>query len=405
MAKSIAFIHIGSFSHANQHLAQVFAQQFDKHQLDIIDVRPCILSQKQLVIRNFWFMFQEYGRDLLLQRRRLRRTFFATTYMFQQLSRLAANHVSKQKHIFSFQTQSLFDGSTEDVNHFVYTDHTMLAHRHYPGLSRQELAAAMFTPAWIQLERNIYHHAALNFSMSKFVAKSMIEDYGCPADRVVQAYAGGNGVNLTETPVKAYDKKNILFVGMDWERKGGPDLVKAFEKVLKRHPDATLTIVGCSPKINVPNCQVTGRIPLEEVRRHYHHATIFSLPTKLEPFGFVFIEAMAQRLPIVATRLGAIPDFVTDGQNGYLAEPGDVDALAYLLEILIDDPEKCRMLGEAGRRKVETQYSWDNVGKIMKEHITTAVPELHNNRVEISSAVHVNRFSGNYSVLNPNPSV
>jgi len=372
MTNTIAFVHIGSFSHANHQLATALHKQFPGHALEMIGIRTLILQQKAVCLRNLRFLVQEYGKELLRGRRSFRRTFFATTYLFRQMSALAAQQVARLRPAFSLQTQSLFDASAPGINNFVYTDHTVLAHFQYLGFSRQQLADYLFTPAWVQLERKIYHHATLNFAMSDFVVESIIEDYGCPRHKVIQAYAGGNAA-LAAPAVKRYDQKNILFVGMDWERKGGPDLAAAFQQVLPVHPDATLAIVGCSPKLTLPNCQVTGRISLQAVQQHYDRATLFCLPTKLEPFGFVFIEAMGQKLPVVATRTGAVPDFIHNGENGYLVDPGDAHGLAQALNTLLADPARCQSMGEAGRRQVDQYYSWDTVARIMKEHITAAL--------------------------------
>ena len=145
---------------------------------------------------------------------------------------------------------------------------------------------------------------------------------------------------------KDYNTKTILFVGVTWERKGGPELVKAFEKVLRVHPDARLVIVGYKPKVDLPNVQIIGRLTVDELVPYYQQASIFCLPTKLEPFGIVFVEAMAFGLPLVAPRTGAVPDFVEDGRNGFMVEPGDIDALAEALIKLLDDPQLCRKFGE-----------------------------------------------------------
>jgi len=122
--------------------------------------------------------------------------------------------------------------------------------------------------------------------------------------------------------------KNILFVGIDWKRKGGPVLLEAFRRVRHAHPEATLTIVGRSPEVTQPGVEVVGRLPLIEVARYYRSASIFCLPTLNEPFGLVLLEAFSYGLPIVATRIGAIPEIVEDGESGYLVGPQNTDELA-----------------------------------------------------------------------------
>jgi glycosyltransferase involved in cell wall biosynthesis len=70
--------------------------------------------------------------------------------------------------------------------------------------------------------------------------------------------------------------KNILFVGVEWQRKGGPILLKVFEQVLARYPDASLTIVGCNPKnINLPNCNIIGKVSVDQVIEYYNSANVF----------------------------------------------------------------------------------------------------------------------------------
>ena len=150
-------------------------------------------------------------------------------------------------------------------------------------------------------------------------------------------------------------------------------MIKAFSQVLKVHPDARLTVVGCSPNLDVPNCNVVGLIPLDEVPYYYNQSSIFCLPSKLEPAANVCIEAMNHRLPIVASNVGAMPDFVCHGENGFLIPPGDIDQLAAVLIDLVGNPEKCRVFGEVGLNIVAERYTWEKVGAKLKENILAAV--------------------------------
>ena len=75
-----------------------------------------------------------------------------------------------------------------------------------------------------------------------------------------------------------------------------------------KHPGARLTIVGCSPQISEPGCEVVGRIEPERVTEFYQRASLYCLPTKLEAFGISYIEAMHHALPVVGTDMGAIHD-------------------------------------------------------------------------------------------------
>ena len=310
---------------------------------------------------------REYGRDILLGRKTIAPSFVRTPYFFNKVKQAMADRLADEKYVFTFQTQSLFDSSVRGIPHFIYTDHTHLANLSYPDFNPADL----YAKSWIECESKIYHNATLNFTMSSNIARSMIEDYACAADRVVCVHCGPN-VQVAENEVfdeSRYLRKNVLFVGIDWERKGGPVLAEAFATVLDTYPEATLTIVGCSPKLDLSRCRAVGIAPLLEVKKYFREASIFALPTKREPFGIVFLEAMAHKLPIVATNIGAIPDLVFEGKSGYLVEPNNSQQLARRIMDLMHAPEKCREFGEHGHKHFWNGYTWEGIGLRMRENI------------------------------------
>ena len=206
--------------------------------------------------------------------------------------------------------------------------------------------------------------------MSQNISTSIVDQYSCKPDKVVCVYAGSN-IRVPDEALenKNYENKNILFVGRNWERKGGPELIEAFKIVLKTYPDARLTIIGSSPKLNIPNCDVLGHVSIEDLSRTYSKTSVFCLPTKLEPFGIVFIEAMAHKIPVVANNIGAIPDFISNNENGFLVEPNNVEQLANALIDLIGNSKKCQKFGEKACQIVNEKYSWEKVGIKLKRNI------------------------------------
>jgi glycosyltransferase involved in cell wall biosynthesis len=279
--------------------------------------------------------------------------------------------VNPDEYFFTVQKQSMFDASIPGLPHFLYTDHTELANLQYPSFD-----ASTIDPHWLELEKTIYQRADINFVRSTHVQRSMIEDYGCPPQKVALVYAGSNVTidpHRQIDPAK-YHSKRILFVGVDWPRKGGPQLVAAFKRVLQAHPDAHLTIVGCSPQVDVPNCTVVGKLTVDELSPYYDQAAVFCMPTRREPFGVVFIEAFSHKLPIVATRLGALPDFVLPGESGYLVDPiNNVEQLAEALIDLLGNPAKCQAFGERGYQIALQRYTWENTSRLIREHIEQAI--------------------------------
>jgi len=376
MPKKILFVRVFASAPIGISVAEMLRTAFPEYTVETINVTSLLKRRPDILLVNIWHMLRIYSRDLLAGYIKLRGAFLATPYLFHQVKQLIAEQVApyQKDYIFTFQLQSLFDASTDFLPHFVYTNHTQLATQEYPEFQ----PCQRYSPAWLALERSIYHNAALVFTRSTSIAHSITQQYDVPESRVICVYAGVN----VKTRSKAengrsypdrYAQHHVLFVGIDWERNGGPDLVRAFRQVQAVYPDARLTIVGANPQVDLPNCQVVGRLPIAEVQPYYEQASLFCLPTKLEPFGFVLVEAMANRLPIIATTVGAIPDFVEAGVNGRLIPPGDVDSLAQSLINLLGDPERLQTYGENSYRLAKNRYNWSSVGAAIRNQIATTL--------------------------------
>jgi glycosyltransferase involved in cell wall biosynthesis len=364
-----AFVRIANWPAANESTYQALRAAFPEVSFDLIEINRELKGQYGLIIRNTIETARLYGPMIARRKRSFRECFFRTGYIFDQLKRLLRRRLGATAYSFTFQMQSIFDASQAGVPHFLYTDHTHLANLLYPDFDRSK----MYHPSWIERERSIYRNTAMNFVRSSNIRSSLIEQYKLAPERVTCVYVGSNTTDDQPLNVQKYASKNILFVGLDWERKGGPELVAAFRQVLATHPDATLTIVGASPQLDLPNCRVVGRVPLKEVSGFYEQAAIFCMPTRIEPFGVVFVEAMSHRLPLVAMRTGAVPDFVVDGQTGRLLELNDVDGLAAALRELLGNPERCREMGEQAYQLARERYSWPNVARAMRGQIEPLV--------------------------------
>ncbi|MDP6683008.1 MAG: glycosyltransferase family 4 protein [Desulfobacterales bacterium] len=362
---NFAFIKIGSFSHINDSVVQALRNSFPNYEIDIIDIWHDII--KRYDVLNFINTLKMYAKEIIRANKRFDQCMLRTPFLFQKVKSKIVEKLEHQEYTFTFQTQSLFDCSIPSIPHFVYTDHTHLANLRYPAFSISDL----YSDSWIELEKSIYKNAALNFTMSRNVESSLITQYACDADRVRCVYAGNNvkGIEKEVFDDRRYANKNVLFVGVDWKRKGGPQLAEAFKIVLKSHPDARLVIIGCSPSLDLPRCEILGKIPLKDMKYYYKKASIFCLPTRIEPFGIVFLEAMAYGLPVVASNIGAIPDFITRGENGYLVDPDDTRQLADRIIMLLNDPSLCSQFGVAGSKLVRNRYTWDKTGKQIRDSI------------------------------------
>ncbi len=145
-------------------------------------------------------------------------------------------------------------------------------------------------------------------------------------------------------------------------------LIGAFSRIHKQFPNFKLVIGGDGPSKKSlellayssglsGNVIFTGKLSLNEVREVMRDCYAFALPSLNEGFGRVFIEAMALGKPVIAPRVGGVSEVVRDGENGFLIEPKDVDALFLKLAYLIDNPDHAIRMGEAGQRFVRKNFS------------------------------------------------
>ena len=157
--------------------------------------------------------------------------------------------------------------------------------------------------------------------------------------------------------------QHVLFVGRLAAVKGVPLLLEAFARMRSNYPDACLTLVGDGPERAALQAQAAtlgltdsahfvGYRNEEEVAELLSEADMLVLPSFAEGLPVVLMEALASRIPVIATPVAGVSELIRDGETGLLVPPGDIDGLAKALDRLLGDPELCRRLGEAGRAAV-----------------------------------------------------
>ena len=369
----ILFFRQGSFSHINDRVAGWLREQFPAQQLVEIDIiQDVIKSSRALLCRGAATAFLTYFDRIAGGNRDFRDLFYRTPYLFHALRRAIAQKYAPliPSTLFSIQTQSLYDAGIEGLPHFLYTDHTHLANLRYPGASRAQL----FSARWIELETSLYHRVSANLVMSAFIRDSLLEGYRCDPTRVAVVGAAPNLPPPDALPDNAnYSNRTILFVGVDWERKGGPLVVEAFRKVRETIPDARLIIAGSTPAIDIPNVEIAGRVSLPEISRLLLRSSVLALPSLREPQGVNAIESLMHRIPVVASRIGALPEMVHDRKAGIIVPPNDVPALSAALIEILSDSALCRRYGEAGREDALARYSSPVVSQRMGDAIRAAL--------------------------------
>lgn len=235
-------------------------------------------------------------------------------------------------------------------------------------------------------EARVYERASLIFTMSERARRSFIDDFGIAADRLVTVHCGPNN-ELPPPDARGSDGRQgpptVLFVGRDFARKGGPLLLESFERVRRSIPTARLCVVGGRPerRAEIPGVEFLGFLSRdgaagrEAMDLAYRSASVFCVPTRFEPFGTSFIEAMTYGLPCVGPAIWAVPEIIDDGRTGYLVPPEDVGALSDALVRVLSDPARAVTMGEAARLRVEEHFTWGAVARRMSDGLRRVVRE------------------------------
>jgi glycosyltransferase involved in cell wall biosynthesis len=264
------------------------------------------------------------------------------------------------------------------ASYILYCDSNLAyARRGAPFSAASKLAARELDGA-LHRERRIYDVATRIWTMSNALATSFTSDFAQPASKIKTIYAGAN--NPPSSAPGSKSGSRILFVGKDHVRKGSGILLQAFEKVRAAIPSAELHFVGGVPSgVQQPGVVLHGIISratseggrlLDDL---FGSASVFCMPSRYEPFGIAFVEAMLAGLPCVGTTAWAMPEIIDDGNTGWLVPDGSVDELARVLIAALRNPSECARRGAMGRERALARFTWERVA-------ASAIADLHSLR-------------------------
>lgn len=241
---------------------------------------------------------------------------------------------------------------------------------YYPEVSR--------VPKWLwregnEIERRVIENSTYSIFPSQWAMKSAQQDYDANPAKLQFIRLGANvgelpGVDEPYLARKFDDELRLLFMGKDWDRKGGEIILSAFEKLRKDGIAAELSIVGCDPFPGKPPAGVTV---YENIRKNdpeqfalynklFSEASLFVLPTRAEAYGLVFAEAAAFATPVIAPMTGGIPSVVDDGKSGILL-PLSANGEDYA-DAVLDlwrDKARLRDMASYARDKYVSELNWD----------------------------------------------
>ncbi len=212
-------------------------------------------------------------------------------------------------------------------------------------------------------------------TVSKYWKKALMRDFK------VDSHLVHNGIDLERFSPNANTGKesaepSILYVGGLEARKGVEYLLLAMELVQKEIQDAKLTIIGragltsgesyneremfenLAERIGIgKNVVFRDFVSEGRLKQYYQECDVFALPSRMEGWGLTLMEAMALEKPVVASKVGGIPELVNHGKCGYLVPYADVRGLAKSIVKILKDQRLAKNFGKAGRKKVE-QFTW-----------------------------------------------
>lgn len=243
------------------------------------------------------------------------------------------------------------------------------------------------TPSNVMRRRDqqlaVFERAAGVVAMSHFLARSLIEQSGVPAEKVHVVHPGfsaGRTVNRSSRPLRerAAPRRKLLYVGRQYEisdfyRKGG-DLVVAALGILRRDydPQLTLTMVGMAewplPGTPPEGVDFRGILTPAEVGALYNDHDLFVMPSRAEPFGVVFAEALSRGMPCVARNTWAMPEIVTPGVSGALISEDDPHELAAAIASVLADDDLYKQCHSRALDMAQ-YFSWGRAAREMTQLI------------------------------------
>ena len=225
----------------------------------------------------------------------------------------------------------------------------------YEGLPRSVI------DPWVQRQGQACRRARGCCVASRWAGESVHSDYGIERDKI---HTVGIGANLKPRPsLRKQEIPRFLWVGKDWERKGGPAVLRAFAALREEIPSARLDIAGGHPRVSAPGVVTHGTFSLGDSEGRaraislFETATVFVMPSRFEPYGIVHVEAGSAGVPSIGTTRGGACDSV--GPGGLLVDPGDEVGLVAAMRRL-SDPETARVFGERALEHSK-KNSWEAV--------------------------------------------
>lgn len=321
------------------------------------------------------------------KRERWRQRFYLNVPAFKMRSQRVAAYLEgmRGEADLIFQVGAMFDARWQEPSlpSVIYSDYTVLLSARRPDAGRSPFTSKQLQQ-WVTWEQRAFNRASHICTWSEFAQSSLLEDYHQPSEKVTPVGGGLNFerlpelVNRNADPSRTQEPPTALFIGKDFYRKGGDLLLRAFARVREEVPNARLLMVTNGPiPAELPTEGVEIIAPTwdrTKIEALYRRADLFVLPSRLETWGDVLLEAMAYELPCIGMAGKAMSEIIVPEETGVLIEgvEQDISTLTAALVLLLSDRELRQTWGHQARQRVEERFTWERVVERMAPAIEEA---------------------------------
>ncbi len=226
------------------------------------------------------------------------------------------------------------------------------------------------------LERKAIGQARRLFPISHYVKNSLTAHYSVNPEAITVVGTGRGRIAPFCGP-KDYTRGPILFVAKErFEEKGGVLLVEGFRLASKRNPSLKLVFAGRAVEdttaSNLPNVTIAGHVPWAELQRLFETAALFAMPAYNEPWGLVYLEALACKTPLLGLARNSLPELTQNGRFGFLVDKPDPQSVADAILRAAADPEKLEQMGVDGQQFCLSSFSWTQTAGAILQRIKAA---------------------------------
>jgi len=255
----------------------------------------------------------------------------------------------------------------------------------YPGNGRNEVSPE-YIKNGIACDKAAYHRADLVLFASEWAAQTAISHYQLPSEKVKVVPFGSNipsnyshAETLAAIEARPSSHCKLMFLGYDWQRKGGDLALEVTSKLNQAGLTTELTIVGCNPPIEpslasqvrclnkISNASPEGINQLQKLLLDSH---FLILPTQAESFGHVFCEANSFGVPSLASNVGGIPTIIKDNVNGKkFSKDAKAEEYCEYISSLFENYSQYKELARSSLHEYETRLNWATSGKLIKSFL------------------------------------